>query len=130
MSTAITDLATLLREMQPVLQPGCYVFCTLPNDLVLPLEGVIASIREAEGMSVVLPEAQALAMGLSGQFRAAWITLNVHSDLAALGLTAAFSRALSAAGISCNVVAGNYHDHIFVPFAQAQLAMQVLCELR
>jgi uncharacterized protein len=129
MSTAISDLAMLLREMQPVLQEGCYVFCTLPSDLVLPLHKVIACIREAEGMSVVLPEAQALALGLSGQFRAAWITLNVHSDLAALGLTAAFSKALSAAGISCNVVAGHYHDHVFVPFAQAQLAMQVLCEL-
>jgi uncharacterized protein len=59
-------------------------------------------------------------------FTAAWITLNVHSDLAAVGLTAAFSGALGQAGISCNVVAGVHHDHLFVPIDQAQRAMEAL----
>lgn len=30
------------------------------------------------------------------------------------------------AGISCNVVAGTNHDHIFVPVSQATAAMKVL----
>jgi hypothetical protein len=63
-------------------------------------------------------------------FRAAWITLMVHSDLEAVGLTAAFAHALGQAGISCNVVAGAYHDHIFVPFEQALPAMDALIELQ
>jgi hypothetical protein len=63
-------------------------------------------------------------------FRAAWISLTVHSDLQAVGLTAAFSTALGQAGISCNVVAGAFHDHIFVPVAQTQQTMAVLRALQ
>lgn len=71
--------------------------------------------REAEGQTVILPQAQADAAGLAYSLVCAWITLRVQSDLAAVGLTAAVSTALAEAGISCNVVAGYYHDHLFVP---------------
>ena len=61
-------------------------------------------------------------------FRAAWITLSVHSDLEAVGLTAAFASALGADGISCNVVAASCHDHIFVPVEAGEPAMAALRE--
>jgi uncharacterized protein len=48
------------------------------------------------------------------------------SDLQAVGLTAAFATALGRAGISCNVVAGAQHDHLFVPVEQAGRAMAEL----
>jgi hypothetical protein len=63
---------------------------------------------------------------LAASLELAWITLNVNSDLAAVGLTAAFSTSLGQAGISCNVVAGLHHDHLIVPVQQADLALQVL----
>jgi hypothetical protein len=47
-----------------------------------------------------------------------------------VGLTAAFAHALGQAGISCNVVAGAYHDHIFVPYEQAERAMEALIGLQ
>jgi hypothetical protein len=84
---------------------------------------VVAFIRETEGLSLVVEESFALEQGLEPEFRCAWITLNVNSDLAAVGLTAAFATALGRVGVSCNVVAGLSHDHIFVPVDQAQLAM-------
>ena len=59
-------------------------------------------------------------------FRAAWITLTVHSDLQAVGLTAAVAEVLTKASISCNVVAAAFHDHIFVP---ADRAADALAEL-
>jgi uncharacterized protein len=43
-------------------------------------------------------------------------------------LTAAFSNALAAVGISCNVMAAYFHDHIFVDTKDARQAMKVLEE--
>ena len=80
-------------------------------------------------MTLVVSEKQALENGLPVLYRCSWITLNVHSDLNACGLTAAFSKALAEEGISCNVVAGAYHDHIFVPVdleSKALLALKLL----
>lgn len=62
--------------------------------------------------------------------KAAWITLRVHSDLQAVGLTAAFSTALAEAGLSCNVMAGAHHDHVFVPAGSASLVMTTLKDLQ
>jgi hypothetical protein len=122
----LSDLDQLLARMQPELHPGRYAFVTLPAGCVLDPAHIVASVRESEGLSVVIPEHVALDLGLPVALRAAWITLTVHSDLAAVGLTAAFSRALGQAGISCNVVAGVHHDHLFVPVEQAHSAMEAL----
>jgi len=54
----------------------------------------------------------------------------VTSDLHAVGLTAAVATALAAAGISCNVVAGACHDHLFVPVDRAGEALAALQALR
>lgn len=124
-----TSLTTLLRSMSPQLNAGEYVFCTL-RDGVLPgdLE-VVGSFREQEGLTVIVQRAHAEQAGLDFDYVAAWITLNVHSALEAVGLTAAFATALGQAGISCNVIAGYYHDHLFVGQADAERAMQVLRDL-
>ncbi|MBA1272317.1 ACT domain-containing protein [Stutzerimonas azotifigens] len=128
--TGETRLATLLRTLQPELHPGCYVFCTLDASRSLPAEiQPLASLREREGLSVVLPQGQADQLGLSYEYLARWITLQVHSSLAAVGLTATFSTALATAGISCNVIAGYHHDHLFVAEHEAQRALDVLLEL-
>lgn len=122
----ITDLATLLRTMQPVRNPGIYVYTSGPLAADMDPADIVASIREPEGLSLVVEEAVAAAHGMAPALRCAWITLHVLSDLQAVGLTAAFASALGQAGISCNVVAGLHHDHIFVPEQQAGQAMAVL----
>ena len=127
---AISDLSQLLAGMEPSLREGVWVFGILPAGVPLDAEGIVASIREAEDMSVVMEEAAALRAGVLPVFRAAWITLTVHSDLEAVGLTAAFSAALGEAGISCNVVAGTHHDHLFVPVEKAADAMAALRRLQ
>src|SRR3546814_8136461 len=116
--------------MRPVLNLGRYAFVTLPPDQSLDLRSIVASVREPEGLSVVLTEQDAIDLGFSVNYVAAWISLTVQSDLAAVGLTAAISAALAQAGISCNVVAGNHHDHLFVPHDHAQHALSVLLALQ
>ncbi|MEV7606990.1 N-acetyltransferase [Paenarthrobacter sp. NPDC089322] len=120
-----TDLKTLLESMHPVAREGDFVYALWPHGRAL--EGNIeAAVREAEGLTVVLPRAEADKLGLSYDFVATWITLQIHSALEAVGLTAAVSAALTHAGISCNVLAGFHHDHLLVPVAEAGRAMDVL----
>ncbi|WP_285420504.1 ACT domain-containing protein [Pseudomonas sp. efr-133-TYG-5] len=124
-----TSLTTLLRSMSPQLNAGEYVFCTLRDGRLPSGLEVLGSFREQEGLTVIVDRATAERAGLSFDYVAAWITLNVHSALEAVGLTAAFATALGKAGISCNVIAGYYHDHLFVGLADAERAMHVLRDL-
>jgi hypothetical protein len=116
--------------MAPVRQPGVYVFVSTREPEVVPRATRIAEFREAEGTTLVLPRAAADHYGLTYDYEAAWITLQVHSSLAAVGLTAAVATALAEAGISCNVMAGYYHDHLFVDLAMAEKALATLAALR
>jgi hypothetical protein len=127
---AVSDLRQLLRDLNPRLNAGVYVFLTLQEGQDLDASGVVATMREPEGTSVVIEAGAAAAAGFPPSPLFAWITLSVHSDLQSVGLTAAFSRALDKAGIGCNVVAGARHDHIFVPAGQAEVAMHELRALQ
>jgi len=124
-----TDLSKLLREMNPELHAGEFVFCSIEARNLPENIEPLGLFREQEGLTVILPKAQADQLNLPYSFIAAWITLNVHSALDAVGLTAAVSQALTRAGISCNVVAAFYHDHIFVPLKDAERALKVLQSL-
>lgn len=126
----IADLALLLRSLAPVLQPDVYAFATMPDDSRVDAADVVASIREPEGRSIIVERAVAERAGLQPAFLCRWITLTVPSDLAAVGLTAAVARALTDARLSCNVVAGTHHDHLFVPADKADSALAVLRRLQ
>ncbi|MGO4293359.1 ACT domain-containing protein [Chitinophaga sp. RAB17] len=129
MTTGITNLNTLLKTMTPVLNAGEYAFCTVTDIAGINPADIICFFREQEAVAIIIPRQLADQLQLPYSFVAAWITLTVHSSLNAVGLTAAFSSALSAQNISCNVVAAYYHDHIFVASKDAEKAMQVLQQL-
>lgn len=124
----IHDLGRLLRELQPRRHEGTFAFCSLPPDEAVPA-GAVGSFRESEGMTVIVPLAEARSAGLAPVFEAAWITLDVHSALEAVGLTAAVARALGDVGIPCNIVAALHHDHLFVPVDRAGDALRALRDL-
>lgn len=126
--SAEKDLYTLLASMHPELREGEFVYVHWPDGKPLP-GAIAAAVREAEGLALVLPRAEADSLGVSYDFVGAWITLQVHSPLEAIGLTAAVSAALAEAKISCNVLAGFHHDHLLVPVADADRALEVLHEL-
>jgi hypothetical protein len=130
MNKPAAQLAELLRGLEPRLHEGAFAFASAPANADLSFLEPIATFREAEGLSVIVPEARALQTRLPVLYRAAWITLTVRSELHAVGLTAAVATALAEAGISCNVVAAVHHDHIFVPAELAGQAMSVLRALQ
>lgn len=115
--------------MKPQHHSGDYVFCTLKTMDSLALNSVEMFFREDEGFTVILNKEHADLHNLEYSVIMAWITLTVHSSLEAVGLTAAFSTALSENGISCNVVAAYFHDHIFVNKNDLEKAMEVLTGL-
>jgi hypothetical protein len=120
------DLKALLKTMSPKLNAGDYVFCTVNTlDNIEPKE-IVCLFKEDEDWAIILNKELADKLNLSYSYIAAWITLTIHSSLEAVGLTAAFSNALAKEGISCNVVAAFYHDHIFVARGDTEKAMDVL----
>ena len=119
-----TDLSALLRTLDPELRAGPFVFATV--DRVPAGIDYVAVVVEEEATTLVVPREVADRHGFPYEFVAAMITLRVHSSLAAVGLTAAVSSALADAGISCNVIAGSFHDHLFVPPARVEDAMRCL----
>jgi uncharacterized protein len=124
-----TNLSNLIKNMQPILNEGQYVFCTVSSKKDLDFDKIIHFFKEKEGFTIVVEKGYADEKGYVYSSVFAWITLLVHSSLDAVGLTAAFSNALAEHQISCNVVAGFYHDHIFVQQELAQKAVAVLREL-
>ena len=124
-----TNLKKLLQSMQPELNAGEYVFCGLDSPTRLAEVTPLGFFREKEGVTVILPRVDADQAGLTYAGSFAWLTLTVHSSLEAVGLTAAVARALAEADISCNLVAAFYHDHIFVPVADAGRALAALRSL-
>jgi hypothetical protein len=121
-----TNLNRLLKTMRPKHHPGDFVFCTVEGIDKINLSDILFMFREEEGITVVLQKQVADALQFHYSFVAAWITLTVHSSLQAVGFTAAFSKALAEKNISCNVVSGFYHDHIFVAKEDIGGAMQIL----
>lgn len=123
------DLKALLSSLSPRLNVGEFVFLTHKEHLpamVRPL----AYFHEWEGESVVLRKEQAETIGLKYGSTYAWITLDVHSALDSVGLTAAITRVLADAGIPCNVIAAFHHDHLFVPHADRERALKCLKDLQ
>lgn len=129
--SGVSDLDALLARMQPALHDDEFAFVTLPGQRYgaqAQLEPV-ASVAEREGLTLVVPRARAEAADLQFHGLYRMITLNVHSSLSAVGLTAAVSDALTQRGVSANVIAGFYHDHIFVPASRAAEALAALKSL-
>ena len=125
----IVEIEELLKSMSPEIKSGEYVFCTVDGNYsdythLNPLGGFV----EAEGLTLIVTVESAEKAQLAYESKFKQITLTVHSSLDAVGLTAAVATKLASYGISANVLAAYYHDHIFVPSEKADEALLALKE--
>ena len=120
----VRDTHAMIAGMSPVLTEGRFVFAT-SEDPALRAHA-IATCHEDEGLSLILPEDIAAKHGFDTTLPMRRITLQVHSSLEGVGLTAAVATTLADHGIACNMVAGHYHDHAFVPAEDADRAQTLL----
>lgn len=123
------DLRQLLSQMAPRLDASTYVFVTLPGGEIPADLRPRMSLQEREGTTVVITEAAARTAGLAYIFPCRMITFDVLSELDAVGFLARITARLASLGIAVNPVAGYFHDHLFVPAAQAEAAMCALQQL-
>ena len=118
------DLGRLLAGLAPLVRPVPFV--VVETELDIPAAAVIV---EDEATTKVVEQTVADEHGLPYTFIAAWITCTIESDLEAVGMTAAISRALADRDIACNVLAGSRHDHLLVPWQRRDDAIAVLSAL-
>ena len=85
-----TNLDVLISSLKPHLNDGDYVFYSLQNDDI-DFPNYLFFFRENEGMTIVCTKKYADNEGYTYSLTFAWITLEIHSALEAVGLTAAFS---------------------------------------
>lgn len=121
------DLERLLRGLSVRRRDG--VYCFVSGEWPVLDTEAHAIILEPEGHTYVVTVDDARRAGAPVEFEAAWLTLQVHSSLEAVGLTAAFSRALADLDIACNVLAGYYHDHVLVPVDRSDEAIAAIRRL-
>ncbi|WP_416305101.1 ACT domain-containing protein [Neptunicella sp. SCSIO 80796] len=126
-----TDLANLLSNMSPILLEPEYIFYTSKTaDIALYMHlDPLAYFVEREGVSLIIDKDSADQAGFEYEAVLKCITLQIHSSLEAVGLTAAVATKLAEYDISANVVAAYYHDHVFVPVSKAENAMRLLSQL-
>ncbi len=132
MSGTVADLAGMLKGMTPEPLPGVVHFCRVSYDdprVDALARQALCTFREAEDLTLILPDAVARDAGLAGDQPMAQITLGVYSSLEGVGLTAAVAGALAQQGIACNMVAAYHHDHAFVPAARQDEAVDLLQRL-
>ncbi len=126
----ITNLDVLIKSMDPVLSGKTYYFCSFKKPDPALVKKSVGMFIEKEGMTLILEEQDVpKGKGMAVSNPHAFITLNVNSDLQAVGFLAALAPHLAEAGISINVVSAFYHDHLFVPKERGPEALEILKDL-
>lgn len=134
---AITNLLELLEKMDPICDKEKYYFGVVNQSALFVLAGYMQYIsgvfQEEEGITIIFVETlkkiveQRSKKPIIGPF--AKITLNVNSDLLAIGFLAKITNELAKEEISVNAVSAYYHDHLFVEESKSEKTMKALAKL-
>lgn len=107
-----------------------YGFANVKDASNISIDDVQGTFKEDESLTVIAPVKYLANKGIQYEGSYAKLTIEVHTSLELVGLTAVLAAQLADRGISANVVAAYFHDHIFVQHNLRQDAIEALEQLK
>ena len=124
--TGNINLQEVLNSMQLSCDEVEYGFATTNSSGEISVSDVLGTFKESEGLTILATKQYLEDRGLSYEGPFAKLTVEVHTSLELVGLTAVLASKLAEKGISANVFAAYYHDHIFVQYEARKEAVAAL----
>lgn len=128
--SGITDLQETLNSLKAVCDEVQYGFASVGSESQIDRDKVLATFHENGRLATIAPKTYLDSIGVENEGPYAKLTIDVHTSLELVGLTAVMATALAKQGISANVVAAFYHDHVFVQWERRQEAIRILENLK
>lgn len=128
--SGITNLQETLKSIKVQCDNIEYAFTSVPDDSGISRAEVLATFQENGRLAVIAPKQYLDSLTIENEGPYAKLTIDVHTSLELVGLTAVMASALAKHGISANVVAAFYHDHVFVQYELRERAIELLEDLK
>lgn len=126
----VTNLQQTLQSLKVICDDIQYGFAGVADESQIERDEVLATFHENDRLAIIAPKDYLDSLGIENESPYAKLTIDVHTSLELVGLTAVMATELAKYGISANVVAAFYHDHVFVQYELRQKATQLLESLR
>lgn len=128
--SGLTDLRETLNSIQVSCDNIKYGFASIKDKTLIDRDSVLSTFHENGQLAVVAPKHYLDSKGIENEGPYAKLTIEVHTSLELVGLTAVMATKLAEHGISANVIAAFYHDHVFVQYGLKDKAKQLLEDLK
>jgi hypothetical protein len=128
--SGITDLKQTLQSIKVSCDDIQDSFTSIKDESKVSREKVLATFHENGQLAVIAPKDYLDDLGIENEGPYAKLTIEVHTSLELVGLTAVMATKLADNGISANVVAAFYHDHVFVQYQLREKAIRLLESLK
>lgn len=128
--TGTTNLQEVLSSMQVSCDGIEYGFANTLDGSQISVDEVLGTFKEGEGLTVIADTKFLNSQNLAYEGPFAKLSIEVHTSLDLVGLTAVLATKLADQGVSANVVAAYYHDHVFVQYGDRNTAIEALASLK
>lgn len=127
--TGKTDLSDVLQSLKISCDDKKYGFASVEKIMDVN-DSVLGVFKEKEGITVFAEEFYFKEKNIQYEGPFAKLTIEIHTSLELVGLTAILANKLAEHNISANVVAAFFHDHIFVQYDLRDQAIDSLMSLK
>lgn len=125
-----TNLPEVLKSLRVSCDEVQYGFASVQEHQKNTDNRILGIFKEKEGLTIIASREYFDENNIEYEGPYAKLTIEVHTSLELVGLTAVLAKKLADNQISANVVAGYFHDHIFVQYAVRQKAVEVIANLK